>query len=110
MRHENDFAEILKNNQEFKRFERTGKDSQGFLSFSCTWCTKDGRCCDYDNRLQLCENFPDRDLPFCGGTLPEGCGFRFEAVRSFRLVYKREVNRLSERKTLRRVGRNKLQR
>ena len=75
---------------EYKRFEIIGKDSQGFLLFSCTWCTPEGTCIDYERRLPLCRNFPETTLVFAGGRLPKKCGYGFTEVVPFEKILKQE--------------------
>ncbi len=69
---------------EYERFVVSGKDSQGFLQFSCTWLTEKGGCQNHDNRLPLCRKFPDKSLHFCGGMLPDGCGYSISEVKPFK--------------------------
>ena len=87
------YYQILEDHPEFRRFEIIGRDPQGFLQFSCTWCTEGGVCRDHDNRLTICRNFPDTSLAFCGGGLPPGCGYRFKAGLPFAKVLDREIRK-----------------
>ncbi len=91
MRREEEFAALLRRSPEYRRFRLLGRDDEGFLLFDCTWCGDDGLCRDYDNRLPLCRSFPEKNLRFCGGSLPAGCGFRFSEVRPFRGVLAKAV-------------------
>ncbi|MDK9707693.1 MAG: YkgJ family cysteine cluster protein [Desulforhopalus sp.] len=86
LRSEKAFQEIVSNYPEYNRFTITGKDSQGFLLFSCSWSTADGTCGDYDNRLPLCRKFPESSHVFAGGRLPPSCGYRFVEVEPFQKV------------------------
>jgi len=83
LRIEKDFFDVLKQYPEYKRFQITGSDEQGFLQFSCLWLTPEGLCRDHTKRLPLCTNFPDKTLHFCGGKLPSGCGYGIHEVRPF---------------------------
>lgn len=87
------FAEIVKKNPEYKRFEVIGKDQQGFLLFSCTWCTPQGTCLNYENRLPLCCNFPESSLVFAGGQLPVNCGYTFTEVVPFEKILRQELKK-----------------
>lgn len=40
--------------------------------YHCPKVTKDNRCPDYENRPQICKDFPDNPLAF----LPKTCGFK----------------------------------
>lgn len=91
LRSNDDFLAVLKDYPEYERFTLTGRDQQGFLQFSCTWLTEDGLCRDHENRLPLCESFPDKNLYFCGGALPDKCGFSIREVRPFSKYLEEEV-------------------
>ncbi len=84
LRHKDEFLEVTADYPEYERFQLIGKDDQGFLQFSCTWLTEAGHCRDHQNRLDLCRNFPDKTLHFCGGVLPPKCGYMINEVRPFR--------------------------
>lgn len=86
LRSEKAFYEIVKHHPGYRRFAITGKDSQGFLLFSCTWSTPEGTCRDYLNRLPLCSKFPESSLVFAGGRLPPTCGYRFGEVVPFKKI------------------------
>ncbi len=83
LRSEKDFHKVVENYPEYERFQILGKDQQGYLQFSCSWLGDAGLCRDHANRLSLCKNFPDKNLYFCGGTVPSGCGYRINEVRPF---------------------------
>ncbi len=93
LRYEEDFFEVVADFPEYARFQITGKDEQGFLRFSCTWLTDEGFCKDHKNRLDLCRNFPDKTLHFCGGTLPDGCGYMIREVRPFKKYLSDELGK-----------------
>lgn len=93
LRSESAFADVVKKYPEYGRFEAVGKNAQGFLFFSCSWCTPEGSCRDYDNRLPLCVNFPESSLVFAGGRLPVNCGYRFTEVVSFAKILRQEMSR-----------------
>lgn len=40
--------------------------------YHCPKLTKDNRCCDYENRPQICRDFPDNPLSI----LPSSCGYK----------------------------------
>lgn len=93
VRSEEVFLKISKDYPEYSRLKISGRDSQGFLVFSCTWCTPEGICRDYENRLTICRNFPDVSLVFCGGGLPSGCGYRFQEGIPFDKVLAQELRK-----------------
>jgi hypothetical protein len=85
--------EVIARYPEYRRFEIIGKDHQGFLLFNCTWCTPLGTCADYENRLPLCDNFPESSLVFSGGQLPVNCGYRFTEGVPFEKILKQEIKK-----------------
>ncbi len=87
------FKNLLKKNGEFKRFSVLRKDSSGYLVFRCNKLTADGLCCDYENRPDVCRNFPNRNLLFCGGQLPAECGYRFVMVKSFGKILTKKLDK-----------------
>lgn len=93
LRLEKNFREIYEQYPEYKRFEVVGKDSQGFLLFSCNWCTPQGTCLNYEERLGLCRKFPESSLVFAGGQLPDNCGYRFTEVVPFETILSKELQK-----------------
>jgi hypothetical protein len=93
LRSESVFREIIKTNPEYDRFVITGQDRTGLLLFKCMWCTPQGTCLHYDNRLDLCKKFPEKSLVFAGGALPVNCGYSFEVVTPFANVLKKELQK-----------------
>lgn len=91
IRSADDFAAITRCYPEYARFTIINKDEHGILLFRCSWRTPDGSCRDYENRLPLCKNFPDRSLVFAGGQLPAGCGYQFNAVVPFKKILEQEL-------------------
>ncbi len=89
LRSEEVFTRLLRDNPEYRRFEVTGGDEQGFLLFSCSWLTAAGSCRQHDHRLPLCRRFPEKSLIFAGGGLPAGCGYRFVVTEPFAKVLAR---------------------
>jgi hypothetical protein len=84
LRSKDDFIAVAADYPEYERFQLIGKDNQGFLLFSCTWLTEEGHCREHKNRLDLCRNFPDKTLHFCGAILPPRCGYMISEVRPFK--------------------------
>ncbi len=91
LRQEKDFHSVVSDHPEYQRFQITGRDDQGFLQFSCNCLTKNNICGDHANRLDICRNFPDKSLHFCGGKLPANCGFQITEVRPFSKFLKDEM-------------------
>ncbi len=98
LRKEKEFYRVVEKHPEYSRFTVVGRDSQGFLLFSCSWFTTAGICKDHENRLPICRNFPDTNLYFTGGEVPVKCGYLFREITSFATVLKKELDILDEKK------------
>jgi len=86
LRSKRDFNSLVKRQPEFACFEIRGRDPQRLLIFNCTNLGTDNRCQDYNNRPQLCRDFPSKAIFFCGGQLPEGCGYTLSEGTPFRTL------------------------
>ena len=93
LRSEKSFQRIVDKYPEYGRFTVIGRDTQGFLLFRCTWCTAEGTCSAYEERLPLCRRYPESSLVFAGGRLLPGCGYRFAEVVPFEKVLRRELKK-----------------
>jgi Fe-S-cluster containining protein len=87
IREQREFEEICKRYPEYRRFTLSGKDTLGFLLFTCSCLGDDNRCLHYADRLPLCKAYPDQELFFIGGSLPRECGYRLEEIRDFDRIY-----------------------
>ncbi len=94
IRSEEHFKRMLKVHHDFQRFDIAGKDSQGFLQFSCSWLMSSGLCRDHKNRLDICRKYPAKSLMFCGGSISEECGYTIETVTPFKKILEMETQRL----------------
>lgn len=88
IRKEKQFDRLVEHLPEHARFELTGRDDLGFLSFACTCLGDDKLCTGYEDRPALCRNYPSKSLYYQGGWLRADCGFSFRAV-TFRDVFMR---------------------
>ncbi len=50
----------------------------GYYFYHCPKVTEDNRCSDYENRPQICRDFPDNPIAF----LPKNCGFKDWKLKS----------------------------
>ncbi len=94
LRSEKQFNRMQITSPDFDRFKIVGRDSQGFLQFTCSWLLETGLCQDHENRLDICSGYPEKSLMFCGGMITEGCGYRIEKVTPFNKILSREKKRL----------------
>ena len=56
-----EYIELLEKNKEYDVY-----------FYHCPKLTEDKRCSDYENRPQICRDFPDNPLSI----LPEACGYK----------------------------------
>lgn len=54
------------------------KNETGYYFYHCPKVTEDNRCPDYENRPQICKDFPDNPLAF----LPVSCGYSDWKIKS----------------------------
>ena len=57
------------------------KDSGEYYVYHCPKVTDDNRCPDYENRPQICRDFPDNPIAF----LPKNCGYSGWKLKSEQL-------------------------
>ena len=74
-----EYVDFLKNNAEF-----------GYYFYHCPKVTSENKCPDYENRPQICRDFPDNPIAF----LPKNCGFMDWKLKSERVLLK--LNALAE--------------
>lgn len=65
-----------------KMLEETGE--KGCYFYHCPKITEDNRCPDYENRPQICREFPDNPVAF----LPKSCGFTRWKLKSEHICLK----------------------
>ncbi|TKB09321.1 hypothetical protein [Desulforhopalus sp. IMCC35007] len=87
-----DFDRIVADNPQYHCLEQIGKDSRRNLLFCCSWLSADGTCSNYDGRFDFCRDFPDKNLVFCGGGLPSGCGYSFKPVVPFSQILQETID------------------
>ncbi len=88
---QNDFNNLVEKNSDFKRFSVVSVDNSGFLLFNCSWLEGDGGCKDYNNRLDICRNYPNKSMILCGGELIPQCGFQINEVVPFKKILASEM-------------------
>jgi hypothetical protein len=91
LRSKRKFQALVKTDPEFSRFEIIGRDNSGLLVFNCRMLDAHNHCSDYANRPQLCRDFPNKGIFFCGGALPHGCGYKLsEGIPFAKILHQQE--------------------
>ena len=85
------FERLKKKYPEYERFEICGRAPGGAITFRCRMLGDDNLCSDHENRPAFCREYPTRDVYFMGGELLSNCGFRFEAVPSFKNMLREKI-------------------
>ncbi len=63
--------------------EIIGKDETGLL-FACKNLDENTKMCKiHKKRAKICRDYPMEEILKMGGTLAEGCGYRFEPIEKF---------------------------
>jgi Fe-S-cluster containining protein len=91
------FKELAEKNPNYKRFQVKTKGLDGLVRFSCTWLTDGNLCKDHLNRLKICRSFPDRDMFFMNGVLPNNCGYAMKQGVPFEKVLKKKMKKRPKR-------------
>ncbi len=91
LRNELEFLRIIEKHPEYYRFSVTGRDNLGYLLFRCNKLTAQNKCSCYEERLPICKNFPDKNLIFMGGGLPENCRYKMVIAPSFKKILAKEI-------------------
>jgi len=67
---------------QYRRFKVIGKDENGLI-LACTLIKEDGLCPDYENRPDVCSEFPNPDRVYSGGRLYKRCTYKLVPEKSF---------------------------
>ena len=59
-------------------------EKETYFVYHCPKLTEDNKCSDYENRPQICKDFPDNPIAF----LPKSCGFQSWKLKSEELCLK----------------------
>lgn len=98
IRRESQFHELIEQIPEYSRFSVLPEEQTGtYLNFSCSWYDPQYGCSDYDNRLDICRNYPGKSLPVQGGKLLPGCGYRFKEGIPFDRRLAKEMKKIQRK-------------
>jgi Fe-S-cluster containining protein len=87
---EKEFMLMTKFYPKYKRFKVIGKDEHGNLILACKLIDETGLCPDYENRLEMCKDYPNLKRIKAGGRLYERCTYRLKPQNSFESYIKKE--------------------
>jgi Fe-S-cluster containining protein len=87
------FNELVQDSPDYKRFRIIGKDKHGFLEFACAWLQEDGKCLDYENRLRICKDFPDKKMFLMNGVVPAECAYVMQQGTPFEKILKKKMKK-----------------
>lgn len=67
----------------YKRFKVIGKDEHENLILACSLIKEDNLCPDYENRLEMCKDYPNLKRIKAGGRLYSRCTYKLVPERDF---------------------------
>ncbi len=79
--YKSEFDLMQKDYPEYEKFEILGISEQKKLVFRCKMLGEDNKCSDYENRLDVCKDYPFAKVN--KGRLFSNCGFKKEPVKEF---------------------------
>ncbi|OGI00403.1 MAG: hypothetical protein A2Y25_02310 [Candidatus Melainabacteria bacterium GWF2_37_15] len=66
----------------YRRFKIIGKDKNGII-LACKLIREDGLCPDYENRPDICRDYPNPKKIYAGGRLYKRCTYKLLPGRTF---------------------------
>ena len=73
--------------------EIIGKDEIGLL-FACKNLDEETKMCKvHKRRAKICRDYPMEEILKMGGTLAEGCGYKFEPIEQFRDILDKAIKK-----------------
>ena len=73
--------------------EIIGKDETGLL-FACKNLDAETKMCKvHKRRAKICRDYPMEEILKMGGTLAEGCGYKFEPIEKFRDILDKAIKK-----------------
>lgn len=66
----------------YRRFKIIGKDKCGII-LACKLIKEDGLCPDYENRPDICRDYPNPEKIYAGGRLYKRCTYKLIPEKSF---------------------------
>ncbi len=85
---------------ELRIFKPTGTKVDGMLEFCCEKLNENGTCSDYENRPEICRNFPTPDIFIEYGVLPDSCGYRMDTEKDFEKVLDKAIRGKNNKKII----------
>jgi hypothetical protein len=89
------FEKLVKKKPFYRSLSMVSQNARtGVLYFSCEHLGADNRCRIYENRPDICRNYPASRMFSDGGNLLPGCGFKaLPPGKSFADTLRREIER-----------------
>ena len=86
------FRKLQKRSPFYQNLEIIGTDDAGILIFSCKLLGEDGRCSRYEERPDICREFPNIFMFRHGGKLDDDCGYKVQEKVAFKDVLQKRMN------------------
>ncbi len=86
------FRKLQKRSPFYRNMEIIGRDEAGILIFSCKLVGDDGRCTRYEERPDICREFPNIWMFRHGGRLDEDCGYKLQEKIDFKKVLQKRMD------------------
>ena len=77
----------------YKRFKVIGKDEQGNLILACKLIDEYNVCPDYQNRLEMCKDYPNPKKIRAGGKLYKRCSYKLIPEKPFESFLSSDKNK-----------------
>ena len=80
---EDEFKFLTNFYPKYKRFKVIGKDTDGNLILACKLIDEYNLCPDYENRLEMCRDYPNPKKIRAGGKLYKRCTYKLIPEKAF---------------------------
>jgi uncharacterized protein len=86
-----DFDRLAREDSRYSIFSLKMINPEGVYIFFCTRLDENNRCTMYEDRPEICVDYPNPDLLKCGTDVIEGCGFYLVPPVDFKKVLDSEM-------------------
>ncbi len=88
IKNENDFLALTSRDPEYSVFKQKDILPDGTFIFECTALISGNKCSIYNNRPEICRDYPDLFLMASGAELDEKCGYILHPPCEFAVIFK----------------------